>query len=66
MSTASTLGAANQEGTHRTTGSDEQPVWVRHVNAGYWRVTFNNPPINLFDPDIFASLRAAIGPCRGR
>ena len=24
---------------------------------GYWRVTFDNPPINLFDPDIFAALR---------
>lgn len=23
----------------------------------YWRVTFDNPPINLFDPDIFAALR---------
>jgi enoyl-CoA hydratase/carnithine racemase len=27
------------------------------VTTGYWRVTFDNPPLNLFDPDMFAELR---------
>jgi len=33
------------------------PVLVTEVSTGYLRVTFNNPPINLFDPDVFAALR---------
>lgn len=33
------------------------PVDVTKVTPAYWRVTFNNPPINLFDPETFAALR---------
>jgi enoyl-CoA hydratase/carnithine racemase len=36
---------------------DSRPVRVTEVTPGYWRVTFDNPPINLFDPGIFAALR---------
>ena len=32
-------------------------VAVDEVTPAYWRVTFQNPPINLFDPDVYASLR---------
>jgi enoyl-CoA hydratase/carnithine racemase len=27
------------------------------ATPGYWTVTLNNPPINLFDPEMFAELR---------
>lgn len=30
---------------------------VTKVSPAYWRATFNNPPINLFDPETFAALR---------
>jgi enoyl-CoA hydratase/carnithine racemase len=33
------------------------PVQIREPRTGYLRVTFHNPPINLFDPDVFAALR---------
>jgi enoyl-CoA hydratase/carnithine racemase len=36
---------------------DGRPVRVDVVSPGYWRITFDNPPINLFDPDVFAALR---------
>ncbi|RXZ78377.1 enoyl-CoA hydratase/isomerase family protein [Paenibacillaceae bacterium] len=31
--------------------SDLQQFSVVHPAKGYWHVTFNNPPMNLFDPD---------------
>jgi len=37
-----------------------QPVRISAVTPGYWRVTFANPPINLFDPDVFAGLRVLL------
>src|ERR1700755_1455329 len=30
---------------------------VKVVTSGYWRVTIDNPPINLYDPEMFAELR---------
>lgn len=27
------------------------------VTPAYWRITFDNPPINLYDPEMFAALR---------
>jgi enoyl-CoA hydratase/carnithine racemase len=39
---------------------DGQPVRVKVVGPGYWRATFDNPPINLFDPDVFAALRVLL------
>lgn len=30
---------------------------VTKVSPGYWRATFSNPPLNLFDPETFAALR---------
>jgi enoyl-CoA hydratase/carnithine racemase len=33
---------------------------VDKVTPGYWRVTFQNPPINLFDPETFAALRVLL------
>jgi enoyl-CoA hydratase/carnithine racemase len=30
---------------------------VNKVLPGYWRVTIDNPPINLYDPEMFAELR---------
>ncbi len=30
---------------------------MEKLTPAYWRATFQNPPINLFDPDVFAGLR---------
>ncbi len=29
---------------------------ITHVLPAYWRVSFDNPPINLYDPEMFAEL----------
>lgn len=34
---------------------------VTDVAPGYWRVTFNNPPINLEDPDTILELQELVG-----
>ena len=36
------------------------PVRVVEPRPGHVRVTFDNPPINLFDPDVFAQLRLLV------
>jgi enoyl-CoA hydratase/carnithine racemase len=33
---------------------------VQRASPGYWRATFDNPPVNLFDPPVLAALRALI------
>ncbi|CAM4094597.1 Enoyl-CoA hydratase/carnithine racemase [Pedobacter westerhofensis] len=33
------------------------PLQIKAVNAGYWRVTINNPPLNVMDPELFAAFR---------
>jgi enoyl-CoA hydratase/carnithine racemase len=30
---------------------------IKKINPGYWRVTIDNPPLNLMDPELFASFR---------
>src|ERR1700754_265183 len=30
---------------------------ITEVKPEYWRVTINNPPINLYDPEMFAEMR---------
>jgi enoyl-CoA hydratase/carnithine racemase len=36
-------------------------VRAEHRGPGYWRVTFDNPPFNLYDPEVEESLAAALG-----
>jgi enoyl-CoA hydratase/carnithine racemase len=33
------------------------PVRVQRRSAAYWRATFDNPPVNLFDPDVLRALQ---------
>ncbi len=33
------------------------PVRVRQHSPAYWRVTFDNPPVNMYDADVLAGLR---------
>src|SRR6201991_2859542 len=35
----------------------KQRLNVKVVTSGYWRITIDNPPINLYDPEMFAELR---------
>lgn len=32
-------------------------ITVKTVSPGYWRAVIDNPPINLYDPEMFADLR---------
>lgn len=34
-----------------------EPLQICKINAGFWRVVINNPPLNLMDPELFAALR---------
>jgi enoyl-CoA hydratase/carnithine racemase len=36
------------------------PVRAELRGPGYWSVTFDNPPFNLYDPEVEASLAAAV------
>ena len=36
---------------------DHRRLRIGKKTPGYWRVTLNNPPINLYDPEMFAELR---------
>ncbi|MGP3633616.1 enoyl-CoA hydratase/isomerase family protein [Streptomyces sp. 24-1644] len=44
-----------------TLDNAEAPVRAQRVSPGYWRVTFANPPINLYDPEVEASLAGIVG-----
>jgi enoyl-CoA hydratase/carnithine racemase len=33
------------------------PIRVRQHSPAYWRVTFDNPPVNMYDADVLAGLR---------
>ena len=37
-----------------------KPLHIVEPRPGHVRVTFDNPPINLFDPDVFAQLRLLV------
>lgn len=36
------------------------PVHAERLSPGYWRVTFDNAPINLYDPEVEASLAGIV------
>ena len=46
----------NQLG-ERTMSKDHKRLKIEKTTPGYWKVTLNNPPINLYDPEMFAELR---------
>ena len=37
------------------------PVRAERVRPGYWRVTFDNAPFNLYDPEVEAALAEIVG-----
>lgn len=37
--------------------SPAKRLLIKKILPGYWRVTIDNPPINLYDPEMFAELR---------
>ena len=43
-----------------TVTATQAVLGVDKVTSGYWRVTFQNPPINLFDPETYAALRVLL------
>ncbi len=36
------------------------PVRVRQHSPAYWRVTFDNPPINMYGAGVLAGLRSVV------
>jgi enoyl-CoA hydratase/carnithine racemase len=38
----------------------KEPVRAARRGPGYWRVTFDNPPFNLYDPEVEAHLAAVV------
>jgi enoyl-CoA hydratase/carnithine racemase len=41
--------------------NDHRRLKIEKTTPGYWTVTLNNPPINLYDPEMFAELRMLMG-----
>jgi len=37
------------------------PVRTESISPGYWRVTLDSPPFNLYDPELEAALAEFIG-----
>ena len=37
------------------------PVRAERISPGYWRVTLDNPPFNLYDPEMEAALAEIVG-----
>ena len=35
-----------------TTAPAHAPVRAERQSPGYWRVTFDNPPLNLYEPEV--------------
>ncbi len=42
------------------TPTPTSPLTIAEHSAEYWRVTIDNPPINLFDPDLVTGLTALV------
>src|SRR5271165_951909 len=42
------------------TTESKTPVRIDHRSPSYWRVILDNPPINLFDPEMIAGLQALV------
>jgi enoyl-CoA hydratase/carnithine racemase len=40
--------------------SPKRRLKISAVTPGYWRVSIDNPPINLYDPEMFAELRVLV------
>src|SRR4249919_1674146 len=39
----------------------QKQIEITQPSKGYWRATFNNPPINLIDLDTISELSALVG-----
>jgi hypothetical protein len=45
--------------TNSTETKSHTPVRAEQPSPGYWRVTFDNPPLNLYEPEMETARRAA-------
>ena len=43
--------------TTANAATKSQQIRLTRRSPAYWRVTIDNPPINLYDPEMFAELR---------
>ncbi|KOG60224.1 MULTISPECIES: hypothetical protein [Streptomyces] len=42
--------------SNTATASSHAPVRAEQQSPGYWRVTFDDPPFNLYDPEVESTL----------
>jgi enoyl-CoA hydratase/carnithine racemase len=48
------------ESTAKRGATSRQEVHIEHLTPAYWRITFDNPPFNLFGPETIPQLNEAI------
>ena len=53
-------GEAAQAPATRTDAAPKQEIRLERVTPSYWRVTFDNPPFNLFGPETIPQLNSVI------
>ncbi|MFI7154402.1 enoyl-CoA hydratase/isomerase family protein [Nonomuraea sp. NPDC050022] len=46
--------------TESATGMSRPPVHTLRSSPAYWRVTFDNPPLNLYDPEVESALAGIV------
>jgi enoyl-CoA hydratase/carnithine racemase len=46
--------------SNSTETKSHTPVRAEHPSPGYWRVTFDNPPLNLYEPEMETALAAVV------
>ncbi|MBO1334337.1 enoyl-CoA hydratase/isomerase family protein [Streptomyces sp. VRA16 Mangrove soil] len=46
--------------SNTTTTDRHAPVRAEQRSPGYWRVTFDNPPLNLYDPEVETALATVV------
>ncbi|WP_239106691.1 enoyl-CoA hydratase/isomerase family protein [Streptomyces rubrogriseus] len=46
--------------SNNMTAGAHTPVRAEEHSPGYWRVTFDNPPLNLYDPEVETALAEAV------
>ncbi|MEU5312257.1 enoyl-CoA hydratase/isomerase family protein [Streptomyces sp. NPDC021562] len=46
--------------SNTTTASTHAPVRAEQQSPGYWKVTFDNPPLNLYEPEVESALQKIV------
>jgi hypothetical protein len=60
--------SATKENPVATTSTPTRPAQIRVArrSPAYWRITIDNPPINVMGPEMVREFQKVIGAARGR